>query len=288
MDVHVVHQNLLIASDHIEFAIHILKFQYSDLTMQSNDMESRATIAARVRDLRRQRRWTQAELARRLELSQPRLSQIERGDGSFTAEQFLEILELFNVGVEHFAPSRTSDTTAALQSALALHGATHLAPSGAIVPSEFESPTAVVTAVLRNPESPRHVSALAPVLVAHADQIDLVEVASQLARFGRERRVAWLAESVRSALAEDSPTAPSDRRQAQRARMQLDLFLGSAGIPLPMDDAPLDVLDVDVRSLKSAEPIFAGASACARRWRIVTRLGTHDFLEALRAAREAR
>lgn len=251
-------------------------------------MESRASIASKVRELRRQRRWTQAELARRLELSQPRLSQIERGDGSFTAEQFLEILELFNVGVEHFAPSRTSDATAVLQSALALHGATHLAPSGAIVPSEFESPTAVVTTVLRNPESPRHVTALAPVLVACADKIDLTEVASQLARLGRERRVAWLAESVRAVLDEDVPTAPSERRQAQRARMLLDLFLGSAGIPLPTDATTLDVLDVDVRSLKSAEPIFARASVTARRWRIVTRLGSDDFLEALRAAREAR
>jgi hypothetical protein len=70
--------------------------------------------------------------------------------------------------------------------------------------------------------------------------------------------------------------------------MLLDLFLGSAGIPLPTDAAPLDVLDVDVRGLKSAEPIFARASATARRWRIVTRLGGDDFLEALRAAREAR
>ncbi|MFO0652350.1 MAG: helix-turn-helix transcriptional regulator [Polyangiales bacterium] len=252
-------------------------------------MESRSSIAARVRDLRRQRRWTQAELARRLELSQPRLSQIERGDGSFTAEQFLEILELFNVGVEHFAPSRASDATAVLQSALARHGAAHLAPTGAIVPSELESPTALVAAVLRNPESPRHVAALAPVLVARANQIDLAEVASQLARLGRERRVAWLAESVRAALEADAPAALSDRRHAQRAKMLLDLFLGSAGIPLPTDTAPLDVLDVDVRSLKSAEPIFASASAPARRWRIVTRLSSDDFLEALRGrTREAR
>lgn len=272
----------------IDTSILILILQYLRTMMMPLTMESRASIASKVRELRRQRRWTQAELARRLELSQPRLSQIERGDGSFTAEQFLEILELFNVGVEHFAPSRTSDATAVLQSALALHGATHLAPSGAIVPSEFESPTAVVTTVLRNPESPRHVTALAPVLVACADKIDLTEVASQLARLGRERRVAWLAESVRAVLDEDVPTAPSERRQAQRARMLLDLFLGSAGIPLPTDATTLDVLDVDVRSLKSAEPIFARASVTARRWRIVTRLGSDDFLEALRAAREAR
>ena len=51
--------------------------------------KTRQQIAAKVRELRRARRWTQAELAGHLQLSQNRLSDIERGDGSFTAEQFL-------------------------------------------------------------------------------------------------------------------------------------------------------------------------------------------------------
>src|SRR5262245_35987584 len=63
----------------------------------------RQAVAKRVRALRTERRFTQSELAARMGLSQGRLSQIERGDGSFTAEQFLLLLRLFNVPVSHFA-----------------------------------------------------------------------------------------------------------------------------------------------------------------------------------------
>jgi transcriptional regulator with XRE-family HTH domain len=59
----------------------------------------RLHIVDKVRALRRARRLTQAELAGKLGLSQARLSEIESGDGSFTAEQLVVILRLFNVGL---------------------------------------------------------------------------------------------------------------------------------------------------------------------------------------------
>jgi transcriptional regulator with XRE-family HTH domain len=59
-----------------------------DLNDKEELKKSRAWIARNVRELRKERRWTQAELAKRLDLSQARLSEIEGGDGSFTAEQF--------------------------------------------------------------------------------------------------------------------------------------------------------------------------------------------------------
>ena len=65
--------------------------------------QHRSKIARKVKTLREEKRWTQAELSGRLGLSQSRLSEIERGQGSFTAEQFLTILKLFNVPVTHFA-----------------------------------------------------------------------------------------------------------------------------------------------------------------------------------------
>jgi transcriptional regulator with XRE-family HTH domain len=65
--------------------------------------KTKERIARKVRELRKQRRWTQAELARRLGLSQSRLSEIERGAGSFSAEQFLTILSLFNVYSTRFS-----------------------------------------------------------------------------------------------------------------------------------------------------------------------------------------
>src|SRR6185436_20500519 len=65
----------------------------------------RSDVAAKVRALRKARRWTQAELGKRLGLSQARLSEIEGGDGSFTAEQLLLLLKLFNVGASRFVSS---------------------------------------------------------------------------------------------------------------------------------------------------------------------------------------
>ncbi len=243
-------------------------------------------IGGRVRKLREQRRWTQAELARQLGLSQPRLSQIERGDGSFTAEQFLRILELFNVGVDHFAPIR-SVAPSAVQNALARHGASHLVEAEVSVPAELDDPAELVARVLRAPESPRHVAALAPVIVAHADDLNLDEVAARLGP-GRVRRLGWLVESVLGALAEDHPPTGRDRLQTQRARLVLELFLASGGVGLPAVSDTLDVFDREIRSLKSAERVFEEAAEEARRWRIVTRLRTEDFTAALRAARDAR
>lgn len=242
-------------------------------------------IGGRVRKLRERRRWTQAELARQLGLSQPRLSQIERGDGSFTAEQFLRILELFNVGVDHFAPIRP--TPSAVQNALARHGASHLVEAEVSVPAELDDPAELVARVLRAPESPRHVTALAPVIVAHADDLNLDEVAARLGP-GRVRRLGWLAASVLGALAEDHPPTARDRLQVQRAKLLLELFLASGGVGLPAASDMLDVFDQEIRSLKSAERVFEEAAEEARRWRIVTRLRTEDFTATLGAARDAR
>ena len=55
----------------------------------------RAEIAKKVRTLREKRGLTQAELSKKLGMSQSRFSVVERGDGSFSAEQFVEILRGF-------------------------------------------------------------------------------------------------------------------------------------------------------------------------------------------------
>src|SRR5256885_1309157 len=81
-------------------------------------------ISNKVKLLREQRQWTQAELSRQLGLSQSRLSEIERGQGSFTAEQFIAILRLFNVPVTHFVSERKASSE--IQNALARLGAAQL------------------------------------------------------------------------------------------------------------------------------------------------------------------
>src|SRR5580658_8833730 len=101
-----------------------------DVNNKAELRKSRSEVAKNARELRKERRWTQAELAKRLDLSQARLSEIEGGDGSFTAEQFLLLLKLFNVGASRFAPgagaSPGHDREAQIQNALARLGALHL------------------------------------------------------------------------------------------------------------------------------------------------------------------
>jgi hypothetical protein len=63
------------------------------------------------------------DLAKRRCVVEERLSELERGDGSFTAEQLLAILSFFNVPATYFAP-QPSKHERDLQNALARLGAT--------------------------------------------------------------------------------------------------------------------------------------------------------------------
>ena len=83
--------------------------------------KARTEIARKIRALREERHWTQADLSKGLGLSQSRFSEIERGQGSFTAEQFLEVLKLFNVPVSHFAVEQ-GESGSKIQNALARLG----------------------------------------------------------------------------------------------------------------------------------------------------------------------
>jgi putative transcriptional regulator len=252
-----------------------------------NDPEETRMIGARVRELRQRRRWSQADLALHLGLSQPTLSQIERGQSSLSAEAFLRLLRLFNVGVEHFAVELGGASP--IQSALARHGAAHLVDDGVLVPTTLDDPTEVIARVLLDPESPRHLTALAPVLVANIDRVALPSLAARLARQGREARLGWLLESILAALAGLDPwTGAAEQRNARRTEQAARLVLASNLLRPPADGSAFDLLDKDIRTTKTAENVLAEASNEARRWGMVTRLREQDFRDALRAARETR
>lgn len=143
--------------------------------MQNPQLDKdRQTIAERIRGLRQARGLTQAALAKQLGLSQNRLSEIERGSGSFTAEQFLRILRVFNVGAAEFVPhKRDRDRGLEVQNALARLGAAQLQESAHVLPSEeLQEVHDVVREALVLGE-PRLVTAVAPVLVAHAERLNL-------------------------------------------------------------------------------------------------------------------
>lgn len=247
-------------------------------------------MAGKVRELRTERRFTQSELAERLGLSQGRLSEIERGDGSFTAEQFLLMLKLFNVTASHFSPPE-HDHEAQLQNALARLGALHLHESAEVLPSErLEEVSDVVREALLA-EAPRHLTALAPVIVRNMDRLSLRRLYAELAKGGLERRFAWVTENIAEAVGREL-SRPLPRPLAQRyKRAAVVLSMFNDFVTSHAQDASqteravsLDLLDPTIGSLKTSREVAKMSSVISKRWGIVTDLKPDDFVDALRAA----
>jgi transcriptional regulator with XRE-family HTH domain len=254
----------------------------------AQEMEARSRIAGHVRSLRKQRGWTQAELADRLNMSQGRLSQIERGGGSFSAEQFLELLKLFNVTADYFEPTRATDD-AVLQNTLARLGASHLRESDDVLPSQrLRQVSDVVREVLVSEQSARLITSLAPVLVRNIDVVNLPRLQLQLADAGLERRLGWLVDNTLEAIRRELPQAPHEiATQYRRTQIVLEAFLEvaiGAQVGKPAAVKFGDMLDSSIRSKETFAEVRATASPISRRWSIVTELLPEDFAEALRAA----
>jgi transcriptional regulator with XRE-family HTH domain len=252
---------------------------------------SRRKIATKVRELRLARKLTQHELAARLHISQNRLSEIEHGDGSFTAEQFLELLRLFNATASDFVED-ARDPNLELQNALARLGATHLQESAIVASAVLEEVHAVVREALLN-GSPRLITALAPVLANHAESVNLSKLYAELHELGLERRLAWVVENTVAALdalANESGSGAKDwSKLKRRAEVPFRLFVdvvGSRSDPHGWKTAP-DPLDPTIRSLRTLEEVKRTASKISERWGIVTSLRPDDFVQALRASRAA-
>ena len=248
--------------------------------------ESKLEIARKVRALRQERHWTQAELARRLGLSQARFSEIERGGGSFTAEQFLAILKLFNVGASHFASPSTSHESE-LQNALARLGAEHLQEDPNVLPSEKLEAVNVAVREALITGSPRLVTAVAPVLVRNIDRVNFPRLHSELASVGLERRLGWLldntTEAIRLELTQSLP-----RSWAQRYRKALVMLEAAPALALDNKEpsgGPVDILEPGIRSKQTLTETWSEASVISRRWGIASALRPEDFVHALRSVR---
>jgi transcriptional regulator with XRE-family HTH domain len=258
---------------------------------RSSLANARTRIAAKVRDLRRSRKWTQAELAKRLQLSQSRLSEIERGTGSFTAEQFLLLLKLFNVTATDFL-NEPGEPGLRVQNALARLGALHLQESVRVLPSEQlqDAHAALREAIVDG--SPRLVTSLAPVLARNAIKLNLVKLYAELERLGLERRLLWVAENTLRALELFHGGSEPDRREWARVDRAAELVLqhllkvmGPSGRDGAPRAVPPDILDTTIRSERTLEDVQRTSSEMSQRWGIVTSLRPEDFLQALRAAR---
>jgi transcriptional regulator with XRE-family HTH domain len=257
--------------------------------VQANPLKKeRLAIARKLRDLREARRLTQAELARRLGISQPKLSQVEAGNASLTAEQFLVVLRTFQVSVTAFAEAAAP--TDELQATLGRLGATQLQEDTDILPSErLERVTDAIRETLVDADAPRLVTALAPVIVRNIDHINWPRLAYDLTKLGRGHRFHWLIENVLEAvraLADDRATAVEHRRLYRRAQAVLENVreLADRDGELARARVP-DVMERGVRTKRTQDEVAARSSPIARRYNIVTSLGPTDFIEALRGAR---
>ena len=247
----------------------------------------RTRIAQKVLELRKARRLTQAELGEKIDLSQSRLSEIERGDGSFTAEQLLTILKLFNVGVNELVTEPRAQTSE-LQNALARLGALHIQESASILPSERLAKAAVVVReTLVASESPRLLAALAPVLVLNIDDLNLKRLHADLLAAGIEQRLAWVVDNTVEAIRRDASTVTSAslRRRYRRAQVLLESFLEFVKSQPRPEASSVDVLDASIRSKQTLAEVVASSSPLSRYWPVATSLQPGDFVEALKGSR---
>jgi len=245
---------------------------------------SRTRIGRTLRALRESRRWTQGEVARRLQVSQPQLSLVERGAASLTAEQFLEVLRLFNASASEFAaPFRDSDDLD-VQNALARHGGRHLRVSDRVVPSEYLAQVHATIIEALATGSPRLLTALAPVLVRNADRLNFAKMTSDAHARGLLHRLYWAVENTIAAIEAEAGTFPDDNARFQRlaSRRLKTAMRFAAGYDSTLEG--LDLLDPTIRSEETAIDVEATSSPISKRWHIVTSLQPKDFADALREA----
>ncbi len=253
-------------------------------------IKTRNNISEKVRELRIQRKLTQKELAAQLGLSQSRLSEIEQGKGSFTAEQFLLILKMFNVPTGYFSIEPVEDSSAALQNALARLGAKNLVENSHLIPDEqLEDLSVSIREVLLS-SSPRLLTALGPVLIANVERLHLEHIFHGNETTRLQRRLAWVVENVYEALGMilQRPVVRKYRRRFRRTEILLSQFLDQVYDQLIEDGVQSiggaeDIVDKDIRSTKTRQEVTASRSEVSQRWGILSALQPADFEAVIRA-----
>jgi len=260
--------------------------------MTKKNDSSRSLIGKRIRALRLERHWTQARLAALLGISQNYLSVLERGLGSFSAEELLVFLKHFNVPVDYFA-ARKGPIENQIQNALARVGAGHLLERGDLLPSEQLTRAAdAVREALVSGDSPRQITAAAPVFVNQAGQINLDKLRGEFTSLGLQNRLGWALDNTLEAIKlESAKTFPREWRvRYNRASVIINYFLNPWRASLKPAAArrqvQYNILDKDIASEATLQQVSREASEISKRWGIATRIKVDDFARALEAARD--
>lgn len=144
----------------------------------------------------------------------------------------------------------------------------------------------VVLEVLADARNPRLVTALAPVLVARVDDVQLDLVATRLEALGLAHRLGWVVENTLAALEKRDEGQPTDRAalaQAHRARFKLETWLERTQPSAALAGRD-DILDASLRSRASSGRVSTWRSSISDRWGIFSSLTVDDFVTALREA----
>ena len=254
--------------------------------------ELRKHIGLKVRELRKKRSMSQDYLARLLGVSQGWLSYVEKGEGSLTAEQLLEILKIFNEVPQAFDLAERNPE-AEFQRALVQQGADHLFQDPRVLPSNLNQDIeATIREVLLDGRNPRQLTAIAPVLARNYDTIDLKRLWARFVDYRLQNRFGWALENVAEAIDQLVPRLTShDARPLRRAGIALRNFLA---IRAPEDSeesiqerdeilSRLDVLGEKTLSWNTISDLWSSADPASRRWGVVSSLKPRDFYDALKA-----
>lgn len=254
----------------------------------------RLEIVKKIRRLRQENKWTQNRLARLLGLSQNRLSEIERGRGSFTAEQFLLVLQTFSVPLRYFSSGHTVSEEKRLQNAISRLGAGPLQETRDLLPTEkLENAAAVIREVLTSSANPRQITSLAPVIVHQPSSLALNNLRLAFFGEGRINRLGWLFESVLKAVRNDLRANPNTlsrkwKDRYHRTIVLLEHILQYPGFAVrPLKNKPEEPLEPGVlQSQEAFKEAKTSRDPTAKKWGVVTRIKTEDFVRSLRETRE--
>lgn len=250
----------------------------------------RQAISDGIKKLRKERRLTQWELAKLLGLSQAHFSKIERGQGTISAEQLINLVQKYNLPLSYFTPPEKPskyEEDPYLQNALAYLGANHLRPVPQVeVPKRLEFPEETILETLVA-SSPRLITALAPVIVKHCEKINFHRIAEKLRIHGIQNRLWWVIEGTYLALTERLKEAylPTVLHQDYQKAFLL-LERKKADAVTAQEHLKEDELDEGLISARTVELVKKNNDKLAKRWGIVTRIKKEDFLRALKDAEE--
>jgi transcriptional regulator with XRE-family HTH domain len=246
-------------------------------------------ISSALRRLRQERRWSQSEFAQKLGISQSRLSEIESGKGSISAEQLITVMQTFNVPLNYFVKTKATDPEAPLRNAIARLGGSQLTEDPNILPSEkLNDIYTVIFETLVGGASSRLITSLVPVIINNAPHVNFSYIQKKLAKYRLENRLYWIGEGIIRALDQRLTTfVPREQSlKYRRAKTILDNFFG---IELRINkgrDFHEDLLDSDIASQKTLDQIKVSRDDLANKWHIVTRITEDDFYQSLLAAEQ--